>query len=172
MPPNLPYVDRSAVAPEVGQALEGLPDLNLFRMVAHAESAFVPWLRYGGALLTSLDLDPLERELAILRVAALMGSEYEWVQHAEITVRVGGSEEQVQAVERGELDSALFDARQQALLRFTGDVVERRPPGTLAGTHTPREVVELLLVIGHYTGIALLAEATGIETDAPAGLGR
>jgi hypothetical protein len=29
MPPNLPYVDRSAVAPEVGQALEGLPDLNL-----------------------------------------------------------------------------------------------------------------------------------------------
>jgi alkylhydroperoxidase family enzyme len=170
--PSLPYADRSAVAADVRQALEGLPDLNLFRMVSHAETAFVPWLRYGGTLLTSLALDPLEREFAILRVAGLMGSEYEWVQHADIAVHVGASEEQVQAIERGELDSALFDARQQALLQFTTAVVERQAPGSLADTHTPREVVELLLVIGHYTAIALLLEATGVETDAPAGLGR
>lgn len=167
---NLPYVDRSTAPDEVRRVLDGLPDLNLFRMVAHAESALVPWLRYGGALLTGLELDPLERELAILRVASFMRSDYEWVQHAEITEAVGGSAEQVAAVERGELDSALFDESQQAVLRFATDVLTRRDPAV--GDMPPRKVVELLLVVGHYTAIAMLIAATGIETDDPAGLGR
>jgi alkylhydroperoxidase family enzyme len=169
--PNLPYVDRSSVAPEVGRALDGLPDLNLFRIVAHAETAFVPWLRYGGALLTQLALDPLERELAILRVASFMGSEYEWVQHAEITEAVGGSPDQVRAVELGELDSAVFTDPQRAVLRFTTDVLERRPVPAMEH-HSPRELVELLMVIGHYTAIAMLIAAGGIETDPAARLGR
>jgi alkylhydroperoxidase family enzyme len=167
--PALPYVDRSDAPPAVTQALSGLPDLNLFRMVAHAETAFVPWLGYGGALLTSLSLGALERELAILRVAGLMGSEYEWVQHEEIARRVGASAAQVAAVEAGAIDSEVFDARQQAVLRIATEVVERRRPA-LDGL-APREAVELLLVIGHYSAIALLIEATGIETDSPAGLG-
>jgi len=168
--PNLPYVDRSTVAPEVGKALDGLPDLNLFRMVAHAESALVPWLRYGGTLLTGLALDPIERELAILRVASHMGSEYEWVQHAEITEAVGGSAEQVSAVQAGELDSDLFSDAQKAVLRFADDVVNRRTPAMDA--FEPRKTVELLMLIGHYTAIAMLIEATGIEIDPPARLGR
>jgi alkylhydroperoxidase family enzyme len=168
--PNLPYVDRAAVAPEVGKALAGLPDLNLFRMVAHAETAFVPWLRYGGMLLTGLALDPLERELAILRVAAFMGSEYEWTQHAEITEAVGGSAEQVRAVEAGEFDSDVFGHAHKAVLRFAGDVLERRTPD-FEGLE-PRKAVELLMVVGHYTAIAMLIEATGIDTDPPARLGR
>jgi aminoglycoside phosphotransferase (APT) family kinase protein len=68
-------------------------------MVAHAETAYGPWLGYGGALLTELELDPLLRELAILQVAKQVGSEYEWVQHDGITRAVGGTAEQVAAVE-------------------------------------------------------------------------
>ena len=167
---HLPYVDRSAVSPEVGQALDGLPDLNLFRMVAHAETAFVPWLRYGGVLLTGLALDAVERELAILRVARMMGSEYEWIQHVEIAERLGATREQVAAIETAELESPVFDARQREVLRITTDVVERRSPDL--GGLSPREAVELLLVIGQYMAVALIAEATGIETDEPAGMGR
>jgi 4-carboxymuconolactone decarboxylase len=167
--PNLPYVDQPA--PTVAEALAGLPDLNLFRMIAHAETAFVPWLRYGGALLTGLALGAIERELAILRVAGLMESEYEWVQHDEIARRVGASAEQVAAVKAGAIDSAdLFDERQRAVLRITTDVVERRKPA-FEGL-PPREAVELLLVVGQYMSVALFIEAAGIETDSPAGLGR
>ena len=99
-----------------------------------------------------------------------MGSEYEWVQHAAIAEAVGGSAEQVRAVEAGDLDSALFSEAQRAVLRFTSDVIERRPPASEG--MEPRKVVELLMVIGHYTGIALLLEAAAIETDPPARLGR
>jgi alkylhydroperoxidase family enzyme len=168
--PNLPYADRAAAAPEVRQALETLPDLNLFRMASHADSAFVPWLRFGGALLMSLALDPLLRELAILQVAKLLGSEYEWVQHAEIAAGLGATKGQVSAIENGTLDA--LDAGGQAITRFTTAVVERRDAteelGDLLATHSPREVVELLMVIGHYSAIAALAHVTGIETDPPA----
>jgi 4-carboxymuconolactone decarboxylase len=168
--PHLPYVERSALEPETRDALDALPDLNLFRMLAHAETAFVAWLRYSGTLLTRLALDPVRRELAILRVARTMGSEYEWVQHVDIAERLGATQEQVAAIEAGDVESPVFDEGQRAVLRITTDVIERRTPAL--GAMPPREVVELLLVVGQYMAVALIADATGIETDAPAGLGR
>jgi 4-carboxymuconolactone decarboxylase len=82
--PRLPLVE-----PAEG---ESPAPLQLFRLVAHAESAYGSWLRYGGALLTQLELDPLLRELAILQVARRVGSEYEWVQHDPIARALGATD--------------------------------------------------------------------------------
>ena len=71
--PRLPYYDPDGAPDSVREVLQGTP-LGLLRIVAHAESAFNPWLKYGGALLTRLQLDPLLRELAILQVAHLVES--------------------------------------------------------------------------------------------------
>ena len=49
---RVPAMDQHEAPPAVRQALEALPDLGLFRVVAHAEGVFGPWLAYGGALLT------------------------------------------------------------------------------------------------------------------------
>src|SRR5687768_17051168 len=91
--------------------------LKLFRMVAHAETAYVPWLQYGGTLLTRLELDPLLRELAILQVARLVDSRYEWVQHDPIARALGATQEQLDAIEAGRDDDAAFDADQSLVLR-------------------------------------------------------
>jgi hypothetical protein len=53
--------------------------------MAHAQTAFRPWLRFAGALLADLGLDPALRELAILRVGQL-AAQYEWVQHVPVVV--------------------------------------------------------------------------------------
>jgi 4-carboxymuconolactone decarboxylase len=67
----------------VREALEAVPPLNIFRTMAHAETAFRPWLRWGGVLLGELELDPALRELAILRVAQQTpNAEYEGVHAA------------------------------------------------------------------------------------------
>src|SRR4051812_2424770 len=89
---RLPYVDPAKASPDVREALERVPPLNIFRMTAQADSAFVPWLRWAGVLLSRLELDPLLRELAILRVARLTpDAEYEWVQHVPIAKGVGAT---------------------------------------------------------------------------------
>ena len=169
---KLPYVDKGDVGPEVRAALDAIPDLNLFRMAAHAETAFIPWLRLGGALLGSLSLDGIHRELAILQVANLIGAEYEWVQHVAIGREVGVTDEQIEAIASGDLDSAAFDETERALLRFTKRAIARDTGDAfdeLSAHFEPRKIVELLMVIGHYASIAYLIEATGVELDKPAG---
>src|SRR5664279_2144784 len=91
----IPYVDPKGAPQEVRKLLDVLPDLHVFQMVGQAPTLFGPWLALGGAILASLELDPLLRELAILQVACTSGCEYERLQHGAIAVGVGASNEQV-----------------------------------------------------------------------------
>jgi 4-carboxymuconolactone decarboxylase len=146
--------------------------LKLFRMVAHAETAYGPWLGYGGALLTQLELDPLLRELAILQVARQVGSQYEWVQHDPISRAVGATGEQIDAIQAGRDDDPAFDADQSLVLRLTRTTVNEGAASEEQIAEAKerlgaRQVVELLLVIGNYTAIAMLIASTGLEPDAP-----
>src|ERR671936_2929568 len=100
---RLPYVDPATAPPRVREALGAVPALNLFLTMAHADTAFRPWLRWGGALLGELKLDPVLRELTILHVARLTPhAEYEWVQHVPIALAVGVTKEQVDELEYGD----------------------------------------------------------------------
>jgi alkylhydroperoxidase family enzyme len=146
--------------------------LKIFRMVANAESAYAPWLQYSGALLTQLELDPVLRELAILQVAQLVGSRYEWVQHDPIAVAVGATRAQVDAVEAGRDDDPAFDADQSLVLRVargvaTEGAASEEDVAQLATSLGARQAVELLLVIGHYIAIAIVIASTGLEPDPP-----
>src|SRR3954454_20525405 len=120
---RLPSVDPATAPDQVREALEAVPPLNVFRMVAHAETAFRPWLRYGGALLGAAQLDALLRELAILRVAKLTpGADYEWVQHVPIALATGATDEQIAALATGDVEPGCFSSEQRVLLRETSEV--------------------------------------------------
>ncbi len=172
--PALVVPDRAS--PPIRDTLAGLPELGVFRMLAHAETAFRPWLALGGTLLGRLQLDPALRELAILRVAAIAGCDYELVQHGPIATAAGVSPDQVDALRAGIAFGPQFDQRETLILRFVGEVIENT--GTSAAlveeveeVLCAREVVELLLVIAQYHGLALLLNTTGVRSDPPAGAG-
>jgi 4-carboxymuconolactone decarboxylase len=172
---RLPYVDPEKAPEPVRDALDRVPPLNIFRMMANAETAFRPWLRWGATLLGDLELDPLLRELAILRVARLTPhAEYEWVQHVPIAKGVGATDEHVAALERDDIEAACFSDDQRAVLRFTTEVVHdaQASDGTLEQLSqllSAREVVELLMVIGQYMMVARVMATTRMELDEPAG---
>jgi 4-carboxymuconolactone decarboxylase len=171
---RLPYVDPQQAPPEVREALEALPPLNIFRTLAHAETSLRPALRLGQAILTAQQLDARLRELAILRVAHLTGAEYEWVQHVAIGVAVGVTDEQVAALERGDTKAGCFDERERLVLRVTTEVIEERgtSEATLAAARdafSPREVVELIVTAGYYQLLAALMNSVDIDLDEPVG---
>jgi len=91
-------VDPAQTPDDVRVALENLPPLNIFRTLAHAETAFRPFLRFGGAVLGEMTLDPVVRELAILTVAKEAEADYEWVQHVAIAKHVGTTDPQIAAL--------------------------------------------------------------------------
>ena len=171
---RLPYVDPEQAPPEVREALQALPSLNIFRTLAHAETSLRPALRLGQAILTAQQLDAGLRELAILRVARLTGAEYEWVQHVAIGLAVGVTDEQVVALERGDAEAPCFDERERLVLRMTTEVIEDRgtSEATLATARdvfSPREIVELIVAAGYYQLLAGLMNSVEIDLDEPVG---
>jgi alkylhydroperoxidase family enzyme len=172
---RLPYVDPQNAPEKVRAVLAALPvRLNVFRMLAHAETNFRPMLRLGTSILSEQKLSAKLRELAILRVAQLSAARYEWVQHVPIALATGATEAQIGALERDALQESCFDAEERAVLRFTDELVRsvRVGDGTfsaLAECLAPREIVELILAVGFYMTMARLMEATAIDLDPPAG---
>ena len=170
---RVPYVDPADAAPEVAAAMRRLPPLNVFGLMANAESAFRPWLRLGGVLLNDLAIDPLLRELVILQVGRL-AARYEWEQHLGIATAAGATAEQLAALDRGDLTP--FDDRQRAVLEFVADLVhDGGVPddryAALADRLDAREVVEVALLAGHYLGLARVMSTLRIDPDEPAALG-
>src|SRR5271156_2407428 len=169
---RLPYIDPAAATPAIREALQFLPDLHLFGMVGHAETLLLPWLGLGGALLSSLSLDPVLRELAILQVAASTGSDYERVQHEAIAAGVAVPAGAIAAVVDGQLDSlALADCA--AVLRVVDELVRTHTTSAagmaaLRADLGDRQSVELLLLVVYYLGVALLAAAVDLDPDPPA----
>src|SRR6266566_1541857 len=172
---RLPYVEPATAPEHVRELLEQLPvKLNVFRMMAHAETDFRPLVGLGTAILGRQKLSAKLRELAILRVAALSPARYEWVQHVPIAQAMGATPAQVAALERGDIAADAFDPLEQAVLRFTTEVVRdvRASEATfaeLARHLSAQEIVELIVTVGYYMMIARLLETTAVDLDPPAG---
>ncbi len=170
---RIPYVDPATAPEGVREVLAGLPaNLNIFRIMAHAETNLGPLLGLGTSILTQQKLDARLRELAILRVARLSHAEYEWVQHVPIAELVGASKAEIEALERGDIESDCFDELAREVLRFTTEVVEtvgasKECFDRLSEKLSAQEVVELILAIGFYMMVARLMESTEIDLDAP-----
>jgi alkylhydroperoxidase family enzyme len=172
----LPLIDPETATGEVGAALVAAPvKLNIFRMMAHAETCMFPQMRLGGAILSLQALSHPARELLILLVARVEGGAYEWRQHVPIALGVGVPQAQIDAVERGDITGTVFDEAERALLAFGRQVIEdvRVEDAVFAEARrhfSEREIVEAILAIGFYMTMARLTEATETDLDPAAGM--
>ncbi|HEY2398669.1 MAG TPA: carboxymuconolactone decarboxylase family protein [Solirubrobacteraceae bacterium] len=168
---RLPYADPDRATPSVRETLERNP-VSVLRMMAHAEGAFDSWLEYTDDLLREVELDPILRELAILQLAHLRNSQYQWVHHVALARAVGVSAEHVAAIQEGRDDPSLSDTERE-VLTFSREVVlegaaSEHAVAALAAHLGPRQVVELVLVLGHWGAICTLIQTLALEPDLPA----
>jgi 4-carboxymuconolactone decarboxylase len=63
--------------------------LAVFGTIARHPKLFGAWLPFASRLMAGGSLDRRQTELVILRVAANMGSDYEWGQHVELSAPFG-----------------------------------------------------------------------------------
>ena len=165
---RIPYPDPTSQSPEILDRLKRLGSLNVTRMMSHAEGAMVNFSKLGASLLFKGTLDPVLRELVILRVGQLCGSEYEWHQHVSVARAVGMDEATLQAIADKNL-SALAP-EQQCALRFAEEI--KQDSGASARTFaqvqehfTPEQIVELSLVTGYYIMTAGFLRSFAIEIE-------
>jgi alkylhydroperoxidase family enzyme len=170
----LPYLDPKDASPEVQKALAGRPVvLNVQRMTANAQKIFLARSRLSNALFTLTTIDPRLRELAILRTAKDCHSVYEWTQHVPAARHVGVTDQQINAIEEWQSASCFSDV-ERLVLKFTDEVnanVKARRE-TLEGLKrhlSPGEIIELLIIIGHWRQTASILETTEVELEEFAG---
>jgi 4-carboxymuconolactone decarboxylase len=140
----------------------------VFRLLAHADDGMRRFLRFTFGLWDDAALPARERELAILQVAHVAGSEYEWAQHFRIALDAGVTPAETEAIRSGALDA--YSAGDRALLQIVADVVT----GARTGDATfdlarerfgARMLMELHLLAGAYLTLARVLTNFDVEID-------
>ena len=173
---RLPFVDSDtpgvdadlvrAVKTRRGGAL-----LNLDRMLLHSAPLARGWNVYMGAIRTGGVLGGALRELVIVLVARLNRAPYEFLQHAPVALEAGVPAAKLEAIEAW-ADSALFDARERAVLAYTAAMtlqVQVTEPvfDALRKWFDAREIVELTATVAAYNMVSRFLEALGVEPELP-----
>jgi 4-carboxymuconolactone decarboxylase len=73
---------------------------DIVREIANSERGFSLWVHGIDSLMYRADLPAVDREAAILRLAATVGSTYEWEQHRPIALEAGLSAGAIEAIGR------------------------------------------------------------------------
>ena len=159
--PRMPLLPMEQMPPKTRQMIEGdgpTNSLNINKMIAHAETCVRHYMRMGSAILSQLQLDPILRELVVLRVGVLCDSSYQRFQHEKIARQAGVPEEKIQGVTLG-LEAPCFNDLERLVLQYTDEVTTkvRSEDATfqrLSEHFNHRELAELTLVIGFYNMVS------------------
>ena len=172
---RVPYPDPQSLAPETRETLAKVAPLNIFRMLAGGEGLMPAFLKLGNYLLFKSKLDPILREVAIIRAGVLSKAKYEVHQHERIGRDLGMSEALIKAMHAGPDDPA-FSEMQRLVMRYTDDVVKnvRASDATfkpLAERLSLREMQELTITIGFYMMVSRYLETFDIDIEQPGSAG-
>ncbi|WP_275293803.1 carboxymuconolactone decarboxylase family protein [Amycolatopsis sp. La24] len=151
---RLDYVETAGEVADRIRARRGGRLTPLDRMLLHSPPFADGWNSLLGAIRGQGTLPGDLRELAVLRVAALNGADYEWAAHEPVARKEGMTAEQVGAL-RVDGDTALLDERQRAAVAYTDAMTENVsvPEEVFSALHKhfdSREIVELTVTVGAY----------------------
>ena len=145
--------------------------VNVFTTLARHPELFRDWIRLGARLLAGSSFTPRERELAILRTAHNCSSEYEWAQHVKIGREAGLSDQEIEAV-RLVPDGHGWEEGERLVLVAADELhAENRISdptwNKLAGRFDERQLIELPMLVGHYTMLAFALNSLGVQVEEP-----
>ena len=166
---RIPYYDPTQASGRAANAYASLPDLNIFRMLGHSGDLLEAFSRFGGVLLNKTSLDPVLREIAIVRVGVLSKASYEVHQHEGISRRIGMSDELIKAIHEGPASPVLTDLQRQ-VMAYTDDVVAnvRASDATFLPMRQAlgdKALQELTIVIGFYMLVSRFLETFDVDIE-------
>ena len=169
---RVPYPDPATLSADAKDALGKLAPLNIFRMLAGGQGLLPAFLKLGNYLLFRSKLDPILREIAIIRVGVLSKAKYEVHQHERIGRDLGMSAALIEAMHAGPTHPAL-DELQKLVMLYTDDVVLNVRAGDatfkpLSAKLSLQEMQELTITIGFYMMVSRFLETYDIDIE-PAG---
>lgn len=147
---------------------EGRDPSDIFRALANVPGLMLAHRALPQALRDTENCPPLLRELAVLRLAQLVGSGYEWSHHRPMALRAGASAGQLAALANWR-ESAAFGPAERLALAAAEAVHEM---AVTAGLFSELEAelgragaMELIVVVSQYEAVARVIQALGVEVE-------
>jgi alkylhydroperoxidase family enzyme len=150
---GLTLVDPETASQPIKDALALLPLINLFRAMANAETLYPHFSNLLLRLLQPLELDKALERMIVLRFANRSECFYAWRQNVVVAHSVGVKDEQIAALEKGDVKASCFTEAEQAAFTFTDEVMQliESTGQTYAAVRrhfSDRALTEILCVIG------------------------
>ena len=157
-----------AIARVSGLALKGKPP-NVMTTMARNRRLFRPWLRFNAKMMPRGKLPRRQTELLILRTAHNCGSDYEWHHHARMGRAAGLSPDELERVRQGP-EAQGWNPREAAMLRaadelHADDRISDETWAALSSELSPPLLIELCLLVGHYSGLAGTLNSLGVQVE-------
>lgn len=158
--PLLPEAEWTEKARDLFAVLEGPearergPRYEIILQLAQNPELTIPFLEYNKHLMFHSSLSHRVRELVTLAVAWTCKSEYEWLSHVRDGLRVGLTDEDIEAVKAGAA-SPHWDEFHRDLMLLVDEMrdsydISDELWGRLAAHFSPREMMDLIFTIGNY----------------------
>jgi alkylhydroperoxidase family enzyme len=167
---RLKLIDPETASKPIADALALLPVINVFRAMANAETLYPYFGKYMLQLFRPMELDKALERMIVLRVANQSGCFYAWRQNVVVAHSVGVKDEQIAALEKGDVKAACFTEAEQAAFTFTDEVMQlieaTEQTYDAAKKHfSDRALTEMLYVIGTYMLIARVIRTGRVPLD-------
>ena len=174
--PRLPPLAPAEWSDVLTAVLENSPGgtdepMHIFTTLGRADpDLFRRWLGFGGALLGG-SLPGRLREIVILRTAARFGGRYEWAQHIGLAEAQGVTAAELAAVSnKDEVDGVGWSPVERAALRAVDETADAGAVSdatweTLADDLRESELIELLMLIGHYMMLTTVLGSLRVELE-------
>ncbi len=143
--------------------------LNIFRTLAHHPELLRRWRVFANHVMGKSTLNERDRELLILRIGYLCGSEYEWGQHVAIARRAGISAEEIAAVKQGS-SAASWSAQDRLLLQAAEDLrtyacIQDNTWAGLQAFYNTQQMIDIIFTVGQYNLVSMALNSLGVPLD-------
>jgi alkylhydroperoxidase family enzyme len=163
---------REILAPTTpaDEAPSGKGPPNILYTIAHHPSLLPPFLAFTATIAMRGVLTRRDSELLALRASINCRSPFEWGHHVEYALAEGLSQAEIDRIALGS-DHEDWSARDRLLLRAADQLhaEQQLSDATFSALRQeldPAEIVELCFVVGNYTMLSMVANATGVPLEA------
>jgi alkylhydroperoxidase family enzyme len=143
--------------------------LNALGLLALHPALTTAYHTFNGHILFGTTLTVRQRELLVLRVAALRNAEYEWEQHAVLAGDAGIDPDEVDRVAEGP-DAPGWSPLEAALVRAVDELladalITDATWGMLAAEFDHQQLMDLVFTVGAYDALAMAFRTFGVQLD-------
>jgi alkylhydroperoxidase family enzyme len=143
--------------------------LNILGTLAHHPALATAYHAFNGHVLFATTLSIRERELLVLRVAAVRKAEYEWAQHVVQGRDAGLDDDEIARIAEGP-DAPGWEPQDRAMLRAVDELIAdaRLSDATwaeLRATLDEQQLLDIIFTVGAYDVLAMALRSFGTELD-------